>query len=141
MLNNVASIGALAAGYFGLATVSLNEFLLRPDIPPILEIHALAAFRDGDTARIEYDRTISREGDMTYSVRVMERGTNGMSQYCAMDLGPIHYSPEAELPEMIDLAWWTNGECSELPAGRAEIWTTWQEQGQQPMTVITPVRE
>jgi len=140
-INNVMSAAALAAGYFGIGVLSLNDALPRPPLGPVITVHHLAAARDGDTARIDYSRTIHRAAEMTYSVRVMTRDDAGAHQVCAMSLGPILYSPDAQLPPEIDLAWWTNGECPALPLGRVEIWTTWapEDDGVPKLTIITEV--
>lgn len=140
-INNVLSAAALAAGYFGISVISLNDALPRPALGPVLTVQHLTAERDGDTAVFDYARTIHRIGEMTYSVRIMARTADGVRQTCAMSIGPIRYSPESRLPDRIDLAWWTNGDCLTLPPGPAEIWTTWapEDGSTDPLTIITEV--
>ena len=57
---------------------------------------------------VEFDRVIKRPVAMTYSVVIRKVG----SKYAVCDpvRGPFTYSPDAVLPDDMDLVWWTGGD-------------------------------
>lgn len=89
------------------------------------EVHGIDARRVDDTAHLRVNREIHEPIEMSYNVRIMEYVAGGWIERCIAEGGPLEYRPEASLPEIVTLDWWTNGKCSTLPDGDTQIWTTW----------------
>lgn len=69
------------------------------------------------------DRTIKRpfRGEWLASVR---RWEGGWVLACVAK-GSSYYKQDAKLPAKLDLAWWTDGGCKTLPAGKYMLTTAW----------------
>ena len=67
------------------------------------------------------DRTIHRDFVGRYTVEF--RDTSNVIVCTASD--SLTYRADANLPANINLDWWTNGECADLPPGHYTMSTTW----------------
>lgn len=107
----------------------------------LFQIHAIQAERHGDTAHLRVNRSIHKPVEMKATVRVMEEGVSGWREYCLAEGPVIEYRPEAEMPDVVTLDWWTWGKCPTLPEGEAQIWTTWwpQRYGLAPVSTVVDV--
>jgi len=105
------------------------------------QVNAITAEREGDTAILHVDREIKRPIHMSYTVTVSQKLATGLKSICRYSSGVFQYQPDAELPDKIDLDWWSDGHCKTLPPGEAVIITTWTPAmpGLQPITVKTEV--
>lgn len=83
---------------------------------------------------VTFERVIKREVLMTYHVSIRSLGTGGNSGrvVCDPTNGPFTYRPTSELPEEIDIVWWTGGDdrCWPQEAGTYTSETCW--------TVVSP---
>lgn len=113
-------------------TITTSEFF---------EVHGITAKREGSTAIFKVNREIHQPITMSYTVRVMVDKGGRWHQSCFATASPFEYSPDAILPDPIKLDWWTNGDCTTLPEGRVQIWTTWTPQlyGLAPVSVVVDV--
>jgi hypothetical protein len=88
--------------------------MLVPDVP-----------RGGDVV-LTVEREIKRPvyGDWVVTVRRYENG--GWTLACSPSRGSGDYLPKAELPDVLTLEWWTEGQCSISEPGLYFITTTWK---------------
>lgn len=71
---------------------------------------------------IGFAREIKRPVKMRYSVIVRNAD---LQTVCESRSEVFWYKPEANLPENIDLDWWTAGDCPTLPVGLYIMETCW----------------
>ena len=104
-------------------------------------VQSVTVERAGAGAVLNVDRTIKRPIHMEFAVRIMGRGKSGWVETCTTQSGPILYLPDAELPDLITLDWWTWGKCPNLPEGPARVITTWipEPQGLGPVSIVSEV--
>lgn len=79
---------------------------------------------EGSTPLLEVDRTIHREFRGRWIATVMREGPDGFHVFCTAR-GANDYSPDARLPQPLDLNWWTWPTVCILPAGRYQLRTLW----------------
>lgn len=78
----------------------------------------------GEVPSISYNRNIKRDTIISYNTRIFDVKTN--SVVCnSPSSGRNIFRMDAQLPENLDLAWWTDEECHELPAGTYRMTTCW----------------
>lgn len=78
----------------------------------------------GDVPDMGYIRRIERPLLVSYNSRV--RAADGLYTVCNTPESPVQkLDPGASLPVDLDLAWWTGGYCTMLPAGTYFITTCW----------------
>jgi hypothetical protein len=133
----------IAAALTGQAFTELARHVPAVQTADYYEVASLRAVRDGDTALLVVDRQIKREIPMSYAVRVFQIDDRGAHLICTADHGPYMYRPDAVLPEVVTLEWWTDGDCAAIPPGRVEIETTWAPKlpGLLPVSITVPVEE
>ena len=124
-VSDTAFAGAVALGMAGLAVDTAYSLFPEPNTSSAFQVHSVTATRRGNTAVLDVDRSINYPIVMGFSVRVFEAVDDGLREFCRMEAAPIEYQPDAVLPDVIDLSWWTHGKCPELPDGRAVVVTTW----------------
>lgn len=95
-----------------------------------LEVHSV---RVADTEvnspiRLYVEREIKRDFSGTWGVSVRVLDASGTYVMCAAS-AVSEYRKGTDLPNFIDLGWWTNGQCKTLPAGSYVVYTTWQVHG------------
>jgi hypothetical protein len=79
---------------------------------------------EGSTPLLVVDRTIHREFRGRWIATVMREGEGGFYTFCTAR-GENDYSPDARLPQPVDLNWWTWPTVCILPAGRYQLRTLW----------------
>lgn len=126
----------VAFGVTGLAIDAVVGIAPNPITESAFEVRSITGERVGDTAVLDVDRVVHMPIVMGFSVRILEVTESGLEQYCIMDAEPFPYSPNAVVPDTIDLDWWTNGECATLPDGPVVVDTTWtpRKEGYAPVT-------
>lgn len=98
-------------------------------LPPTLWLEVRTVYvpdRPQGQFDMDVDRVIHRafEGEYTTALRTFPDRT----VICTGD-GALRYDPGAKLPDPVELAWWTNGGCSDRsvnPNERYIISTTWE---------------
>ena len=70
------------------------------------------------------DRTIHRPFSGTWTVSVRELSSGKIYKTCSAS-GHSDYDVGIDLPQSLDLAWWTNGACTTLPTGTYVVNTEW----------------
>jgi len=115
----------VAFGVTGLAIDAVVGIAPKPTTESAFEVHSISAERIGDTAVLDVDRVIHMPILMGFSVRILEVTEAGLIEYCQMDAAPFLYDPQSQLPDTVDLEWWTHGECSTLPDADVVVDTTW----------------
>lgn len=82
----------------------------------------------GQPVIMHVERTIHRNFTGTWGVTV--RSLQQQHTYVACAASAVaDYRISADLPEIVTLGWWSNGQCKTLPAGIYVIHTTWQIHG------------
>jgi len=114
----------------------------RAPLSDFFEVQSITAHRQGDTAVLDVRRTIHAPIHMRFNVRIFHVEDLGMVQTCSVTSSTILYMPGSVLPDPVTLDWWTWGECPKLPAGRAQIVTTWDPEppSMESLTIITEVQ-
>ena len=79
-------------------------------------------------ARMDFDRVIEREFYAQWTVTLMKQnGTGGYFTYDTFS-GANDYRPENELPEQLDLCWWSWADTLRLLPGTYKVHTLWKLQ-------------
>jgi hypothetical protein len=89
-----------------------------------LHVHDTAA---GTSPKMRVDRVIHRPFQADWIVTVMRENWsgNGFSTFCTAR-GGNDYRPGAQLPDTLDLDWWTWPVRCDLPPGRYRVKTLWR---------------
>ena len=80
--------------------------------------------RPGVAPTIIVDRTIRRDFRADWVVTVMRQGAQGFYSFCSAR-GENDYRPDAVLPDVVDLDWWTGPSRCSLPVGTYFLRTLW----------------
>lgn len=114
-----AAVLVFLCAYFAAATIPATWLWFDPDTPIVADTTTEAA------PVIGFDRQIKRETRISYTVTM--RRTAGLTMLCDPTGGPFTYRPDATLPEVIDLVWWTGGDsrCWPQEAGTYLMETCW----------------
>lgn len=115
----------VAFGVGGLVIDGLYQVAPKPRTANAFEVHSISAERVGDGIEIDFDRSIYMPIVMGFTVRVQEDVAGGYRQFCKMSSPPFQYQPDAVLPDVIDMVWWSDGKCPDVPDGATRISTTW----------------
>jgi hypothetical protein len=98
-------------------------------LPPShwLEVRKISVFDtiEGETPKLDVDRTIRRPFFGYWTLSVREVTPNGITQVCEAD-GKSRYRLDAALPDPITLDWWSTGQCSVIERGQYIVTTTWR---------------
>ena len=125
----------------GSAFVGLSHVVPRPVLSDYFEVKKLEFHREGETAILDFEREIKQPIHMGFTVRVMKEGREGWIEDCAMTSGVILYQAGRDLPDPVDLDWWTWSRCPTLPSGKVLIETTWTPAGGlPPLTIAREVK-
>jgi hypothetical protein len=110
-------LGIVAAAIF---------FLTYPPPSWILEVDGISVEDTpaGTTPVMRVDRTIHRDFAGEWTVTVMKKGQRGFYAFCTAR-GANDYRTDAELPDDLDLDWWTWPTKCALPAGTYKLKTLW----------------
>lgn len=119
------ALAIVVVAWGATAAVPATWFWYRP---------GLVLVSDGSLERpphIDFTRTILRPADIKYSVVIRNLTTGEVA--CDPARGPFPYTPDAELPESIDLEWWSGNDarCWPRESGSYVMSTCW--------TVVRPV--
>jgi hypothetical protein len=121
-------LSLVLVGWMGLAFVPVEWVWFDP------EDYFVSNGTKDSVPIVTFDRVIKREVKMTYHVSIRSLGAGGVSGrvVCDPTNGPFTYRPTAELPEEIDLVWWTGGDdrCWPQEPGTYTSETCW--------TVVSP---
>lgn len=92
-----------------------------------MEVHSVrvADTQVNEPVRLYVEREIKRDFSGTWGVSVRVLDASGTFVMCAAS-AISEYRKGTDLPEFVDLGWWTNGQCKTLPAGSYVVYTTWQ---------------
>jgi hypothetical protein len=78
---------------------------------------------EGAPIRMDVDREIMTDFQGRYSVTVRSMSAQGWRISCVAESAWREYRGGSAPLGDVDLAWWTDNECSNIPAGLAEICT------------------
>lgn len=108
----------------GLALVPATWFWFQPG--PVVVSDSVG----GAAPVLGFERTIKRSVQMSYQVTI--RKMRSKSPVCDPQRGPFTYRPDAELPDPIDLVWWSGADvrCWPQEPGTYIAETCW--------TVVSP---
>ena len=79
---------------------------------------------EGTTPLMEVDRVIRHPFRAEWTATVLRQVGEGFTTYCTAH-GGNDYDPDAELPDSIDLNWWTWPVECKLPSGSYMLKTLW----------------
>lgn len=113
----LAWLTALAAMHFWPATWWLDVESVR-----------VADGVSGQPVVMHVQRTIHRDFTGTWGVTVRALEESRTHIACAAS-AVTDYRIGSDLPEVVTLGWWTNGQCRTLPAGIYIVQTVWQIHG------------
>ena len=82
----------------------------------------------GQPVFMHVQRTIHRDFTGTWGVTVRLLEDKGTYVACAAS-AVTDYRIGSDLPEVVTLGWWTNGQCKTLPPGIYIVQTVWQIHG------------
>ena len=82
----------------------------------------------GQPVVMHVERTIHRDFVGTWGVTVRALQEKNTLIACAAS-AVTDYRIGADLPEILTLGWWTNGQCQALPPGTYIVQTVWQIHG------------
>lgn len=80
--------------------------------------------KPGVSPVVVIDRVIHRDFRAQWVVTVMRQGANGFYTYCTAR-GENDYRPDAALPDVVDLDWWTTPKRCKLQVGTYYVKTLW----------------
>lgn len=78
----------------------------------------------GEPVEMAVDRSINRSFAGKWSVTVRQWDGSGWVAWCNAT-GQSNYREGARFPVPLTLKWWTDGQCTPLPAGRYKLTTAW----------------
>jgi hypothetical protein len=125
MLSDVSYFGIVAMGVSGLLVDAAVTISPQADTANFFAVEEITATRSGDTAVLQVAREIKLPIEMGFTVRVLEYASGGVREFCQMSAAPFQYQPDAVLPDLVTLEWWTHGKCGNIPDGRTRVVTTW----------------
>ena len=101
-------------------------YLAYPPASWVLEVNKVAVedSRVGVTPIMRVDRIIHRDFEGEWTVTVMKKGERGFYAFCTAR-GANDYRTDSELPDDLDLDWWTWPTKCTLPAGTYRLKTLW----------------
>lgn len=82
----------------------------------------------GQPVVMHVQRTIHRDFTGTWGVTIRALEESRMHIACAAS-AVTDYRIGSDLPDVVTLGWWTNGQCRTLPAGIYIVQTVWQIHG------------
>lgn len=117
---------AWTGGKFLLVVGAFIAYLAYPPAAWILEINSVHVDNAvaGVPPMMEVDRVIHQNFEGEWTATVMKKGTRGFYTYCTAT-GANDYRPDAELPDNLNLDWWTWPTTCVLPAGTYKVKTLW----------------
>ncbi|MFV1530624.1 hypothetical protein [Phaeobacter sp. JH209A] len=79
----------------------------------------------GECPEMQFDREINRPFKAAWIATIMRRASYGWATYRTFQ-GTNDYRPENQLPDKLDLCWWTWADPLHMPPGEYRVNTLWR---------------